>query len=111
MFTHFKKYCDETTLHGFRYLTEGTVQPFQRTFWSIWLTLSFSGALALIYQLVADIRKTPIITVMSKDMVPISEIPFPAVTICSEASIHDNNVFYDILYPFYNGRNETLNKK
>jgi hypothetical protein len=65
------------------------------------LTFSFLGAFTLFHKLIVEIKKSSIITVMSNDMVKISEIPFPAVTFCHEVRAEEREYFYKILKSFY----------
>jgi Amiloride-sensitive sodium channel len=101
MFRSFKNYCDETTLHGFKYFTKVRINRSEKLFWCVSLIFSFASCVVLISKLVAEIRRTPIVTVTSNTPVPIGDIPFPAVAFCQEVRIQESDEVYSLLQNFY----------
>ena len=65
------------------------------------LILSFFGSVILINKLVVEIKKTPIITITSNTVIPIGEVPFPAVTYCQELKLEARDLLYKIFTLYY----------
>lgn len=107
MFSVLKNYCNETTLHGFKYFTEANCRKSEKIFWFISLLLSFLSATWLIHKLIVEIQETPIITVTSNTPVAIGEVPFPAITFCQEIDIQEGNPVYQVIDEFYNRNDES----
>jgi acid-sensing ion channel, other len=96
-----QNYCNETTLHGFKYFTNDNCRFSEKLFWMISLIASFSSAVLMINKLHTEISKTPIVTVTSNTPIPIEEIPFPAVTFCSEMRIQQSENYYHLMKIFF----------
>lgn len=58
-----------------------------RLFWTLSVIVSLLLALYLIYDLFTKMQDSPVIVSLGKSFTPIWDIPFPAVTICSENKI------------------------
>jgi acid-sensing ion channel, other len=99
-----QNYCNETTLHGFKYFTAENCRLSEKLFWMISLIASLLGAVFLINKLHTEISKTPIVTVTSNTPMLIEEIPFPAVTFCSEMRIQQGQKYYDLMKTFYGAK-------
>ncbi|CAH1394148.1 unnamed protein product [Nezara viridula] len=82
--THVRTYCDASSIHGVRYIAESSRPFFERFLWVVILVVSFilSG-----YYTVAVWEETPIAVVEIEGAHDNSRIPFPAVTICSNAKM------------------------
>lgn len=74
----FDTFCSDVTLHGFRYLFEGT--PLRRLGWLLVCASMFTISVLLFYNLVEDFydRKT----VTSNFVVIHPELNFPTITVC-----------------------------
>ncbi|XP_073819625.1 pickpocket protein 28-like [Musca autumnalis] len=77
------EYCTNTSVHCIQYL--GTHRPWKEIiFWLTIFAISFyccSETITKIYQKWND---TPVIVTFSEHSTPVSDIPFPAITICPE---------------------------
>lgn len=77
------EYCSNSSLHGVQYL--GQHRPCKEIcFWLCAFVLSIyccSTTIAKVYHRWND---TPVIVSFSENYMPVSSIPFPAITICSE---------------------------
>lgn len=104
MISYLKNYCNETTLHGFKYFTDGRTHRVEKIFWLLSLLASLISCVFLIAKLTTEVRKTPIVTVISNDPVSIGNIPFPAITFCQEMKFQENDRGYTLLEGFY-GKN------
>lgn len=58
-----------------------------RLWWSIALTISLLTCCYFIYKVYRKWDETPVIVTFSEKSTPIWDIPFPAVTICSETKV------------------------
>ncbi|CAH1391082.1 unnamed protein product [Nezara viridula] len=87
-----RKYCDATTLHGFKYLSEPNRPLYERIYWLVAIIIVYSTvAFIVIDQVEIYLRKPILITFDSKSR-SVTEIPFPAVTICSDNQIHSSTI-------------------
>jgi hypothetical protein len=72
-------YCEQTTLHGFKYLKRNRAE---RLFWIFSMIFMFFSTIYLVHKLIVTWNKTPI-TIYADDLeVPLEAIYFPAVTLC-----------------------------
>ncbi|CAG9811153.1 unnamed protein product [Chironomus riparius] len=78
-----QKYFEISTIHGLAYLSK-RFHIAQRIFWIIALILSVIYTSFLIVQLVIKVMKFPIVSYLSDQSIPVSEINFPAVTVCPQ---------------------------
>lgn len=101
MIRHLKNYCSETTLHGFKYFADEKTHRSEKIFWVFSLLASLISCVCLITKLATDVRKMPIVTVISNEPVSIGDIPFPAITFCQEMKIQESDGAYRMLESFY----------
>ena len=84
------EYCNASSLHGIQYITEGKRNLFTSRL--LWLTIVLSAAsfgVLKSYTAFKEWQDNPILTSINTTGKPISEIHFPAITICSQGSIND----------------------
>ncbi|XP_068914209.1 pickpocket protein 28-like [Tenebrio molitor] len=101
--TYVREFSDTIEIHGLRYLFEEGRSICERCFWLFVLFTSLAACIFLIVIVHRIFLHTPVIVSFSTKESPIFEVPFPAVTICSQvkasekefnfAKIHKN---YDI---------------
>ncbi|GLV41439.1 pickpocket 28 [Carabus blaptoides fortunei] len=81
--TYLRDYCEGTTLHGLRYVGIKGASIFERIFW----ILAFIGAIGFSAFFISNIYDkwvyTPVIVGINPQFKSITEIPFPALTICN----------------------------
>jgi len=75
------QFLQASSIHGLRYLREA--KGTHRLLWSLFVTFQCLAACSLIWQTFNDWRRSP--TVTSMENAPVSEVPFPAVTVCAQA--------------------------
>ncbi|KAJ8970153.1 hypothetical protein NQ317_019426 [Molorchus minor] len=95
---YFKEYCENTTIHGFRYLAEKR-SIVEKIFWIILILSSIGVCSYLINRIYEKYRTSPVIVSFATKESPIFTIPFPAVTICpvtkaSSLMINFTEVYY-----------------
>lgn len=80
----YEDYCRHTSLHGVQYLGEEK-RPFkERIFWLSVFVVSIYCCANLILSAYTKWNETPVIVSFAERSTPVWNIPFPAVTICSE---------------------------
>lgn len=107
--THmYQEYCMYTTIHGVQYL--GQKRPFrEKIVWIVALIVSVCICTHLIHSTYIKWVETPVIVSFSEKSTPVWNIPFPAVTICSETKSIKNETtdftkFYRHLMSFEDGK-------
>ncbi|CAH2008358.1 unnamed protein product [Acanthoscelides obtectus] len=78
---YFREYCESTTIHGFKYLSEKR-SICERILWVLLISLSISACGFLISRIYNRFITSPVIVSFATKESPLYSIPFPAVTIC-----------------------------
>ncbi|XP_039275513.1 pickpocket protein 28-like [Nilaparvata lugens] len=81
---HIEDYCEASTLHGVKYVVSKDRPVFERTWWMVAILCSFLWSLYLIQQVWTKWNNSPVIVSFAEKSTSVWQIPFPAVTICSE---------------------------
>ncbi|XP_049829059.1 sodium channel protein Nach-like [Schistocerca gregaria] len=85
--TVLREFAEETTLHGCRYLVPGRSGPCVRLCWLVAMAVSAGCAVVFVSQAWRQYRESPIRTTVRTTNFPLSEIPFPAVTVCPTTKV------------------------
>ncbi|EDV99610.1 pickpocket protein 28 [Drosophila grimshawi] len=80
----YQDYCQHTSIHGVQYLGEEKRPIKERIFWLCVFVVSIYCSATLIYSAYTKWNETPVIVSFAERSTPVWNIPFPAVTICSE---------------------------
>ena len=91
-----KEYADNTTLHGPKYIGEN--QTLARLFWIIIVISAASFGVFLVARIIHMWQSYPIITAIESTNYPVSNIPFPAVTICPNVKGLKEKLMYEICH-------------
>ena len=75
---HFNTFLNSSTIHGLHFISK--TKKFGKLFWIIVVISGFTAASVLIYESFHNWDLSPVSTTL--ETVPISEIPFPNVTVC-----------------------------
>ena len=75
-------YFRETTVHGFRYVVEGT-DIFERCFWVIVIVASFFVSALVILTSFYNWDDVPLQTTIETASLPVETLDFPATTVCN----------------------------
>lgn len=78
----FKEFCDSSTIHGLKYLRTSSVH--EKVMWIIIFTVSISFCAFQISNIWKRWNQDPVIVSFNENLIPIIQIPFPAVTICHQ---------------------------
>lgn len=89
----FYDYCESTSIHGIRYFGEKERPLFEKIFWISIFSIFMYFCSTLISNVWDKWNETPVIVSFSEKSTPVWEIPFPAVTICSETKEEKVNEF------------------
>ncbi|XP_015185582.1 PREDICTED: pickpocket protein 28-like [Polistes dominula] len=94
----FKIYCENTTLHGFRYVTVHQSTIIESVLWLLVCIMSIIFSIILMMRLWHNYDANPTSTVISTNK-PIWSIYFPAVTICNNNKVYNPHakIFGNIL--------------
>ncbi|GAB0097251.1 pickpocket protein 28 [Sergentomyia squamirostris] len=80
----FSDYCDNSSIHGVKYLGERRRPWTERVWWCIAFVLSISGCSIFIWSSWTKWNQSPVIVTFADKSTPVWQIPFPAITICPE---------------------------
>ncbi|KAL7031155.1 hypothetical protein ACKWTF_006917 [Chironomus riparius] len=83
-----QKYFEISTIHGLVYITKRH-HIIERIFWIITIITSVICTSILIIELFVKLWNFPIVTYISDQSVSVSEIHFPAVTVCPRIILDD----------------------
>ncbi|XP_011699645.1 PREDICTED: pickpocket protein 28-like [Wasmannia auropunctata] len=83
----FYVYCDNTNLHGFRYISMGGSSIIESVLWFVVCISSIVFCVILMLRLWANYSNNPIVTTIYTSN-PIWNVPFPAVTICNNNKVY-----------------------
>jgi hypothetical protein len=104
-----KNYFSETSLHGFRYITDAKSSKFKSFFWALVCIISTCLCFILIRSQIRSYYSNRITTTILTTAFPIWEVPFPTVTLCNFNLIYKNNTqqFKD-LYAYFKYKKTVL---
>lgn len=77
-----REYNESTSLHGPKYITEKGRHWSERICWAMTFTMALTTGVYLTNRVLVKWATSPIITTIDTVHHPISEVDFPAVTIC-----------------------------
>ncbi|XP_075167156.1 pickpocket 12 [Haematobia irritans] len=78
-----KKYLQETTLHGFKYLVDSSLTTWEKLFFFVALLACSIIAVNLITNIYGRWDSTPVLIGINPHPTPIVTLPLPAITICN----------------------------
>ncbi|KAI9552641.1 putative amiloride-sensitive sodium channel [Daphnia sinensis] len=78
-----KEFCDTTSIHGLKYITEENSHWLKRAMWTLVFLggILFSGYFC--WQMWNKWEDSPVLMSLDSNRYPLKNIPFPAVTICN----------------------------
>ncbi|XP_021936739.1 pickpocket protein 19-like isoform X2 [Zootermopsis nevadensis] len=81
-------YCENTSLHGMKYIAQRDRHWYERVLWSLLCTIAASGTMYLSAVSWQRFANSPTMSVIESTNFPISNIPFPSVTLCDANRVH-----------------------
>jgi len=114
------EFCERTSLHGWRYIF-GDKSPWKYCWIAIVIGSNIIAGFFIFYA-TSDFTKSTVVTTIHSTTVPLSEVFFPAVTVCNinqvrksfftELGINNNMEIIKLLYEqYYNGSDRVLTEK
>lgn len=88
----FADFCNNSTVHGVKYLGEKQRHWSERAFWVMAFIISVTGCTIMIVKIYDKWQYTPVIVSFAEKSTPVWQIPFPAVTICPETKAMKKHV-------------------
>ena len=85
-----KAYCEQTSLHGWYYMTSDHTR-IMRFIWALIVLSSIGVASVFVYKATEEFTKATVVTTIHSTTEPLSEVYFPAVTVCN---INQVRVYY-----------------
>ena len=76
-----REYCEQTSLHGWLYMT--TDRRIWRYAWTMIVLTSIGVASVFVYKASEEFTKATVVTTIHSTTEPLSEVFFPAVTVCN----------------------------
>ena len=76
-----REYCEQTSLHGWFYIVAD--RRGWRYIWSVIVLASIGVASLFIYKAAEEFTKSTVVTTIHSTTEPLSEVYFPAVTVCN----------------------------
>lgn len=95
------EFSEMSSIHGVRYLGEKKRAPLEKIFWSIAIILSFVGCSVMIYMMYEKWTDNPVVVTFASKKMAISELPFPAVTICPVDKLNHDNLDFAKVFEQY----------
>ncbi|XP_037296672.1 pickpocket protein 28-like [Manduca sexta] len=83
----FEDFTKNTSLHGLRFITEREATIVEKMFWLILFLVSMGVCLYQIRNVWIKWDSSPVIVSINERLVPVSEVPFPSITICPQRKI------------------------
>lgn len=84
----FHEFCDASTIHGLKYLKTSSIH--EKVVWIIVFLISISFCSVQIHNIWQRWNQDPVIVSFNENLVPIIQIPFPAITICQQVKTQRN---------------------
>jgi acid-sensing ion channel, other len=78
----FSEYSENSSIHGIKYIGERNRSACERSYWICSVVMAFLGCSFMIYEIYDKWENSPVIITFSENLRIISDVPFPAVTIC-----------------------------
>ncbi|KAK4873970.1 hypothetical protein RN001_013330 [Aquatica leii] len=95
---YFAQYCSATSIHGTQYLGERGRSLIERLFWILVITAVSTLCVILIVKTYKKWVTSPVIVTFATTETPISNIPFPSITICPEVKTDPDIFNYTDVY-------------
>ncbi|XP_077285517.1 pickpocket protein 28-like [Arctopsyche grandis] len=96
--TNFEDFTSCTSLHGLQYLSISKRTKTERLWWLLMILLSMGACGTMISKVWLKWYQSPVIVSFAESSTPVWQIPFPAVTICSETRVRQSVFNYTDAY-------------
>ncbi|XP_059608203.1 pickpocket protein 28-like [Phlebotomus argentipes] len=116
LWAFFSEYCNNSSIHGVKYLGERRRPWAERVWWGVVFLLSIYSCFSFIGSSWRRWHQSPVIVTFADKSTPVWQIPFPAVTICPETKVKMEYLNYTKAFnqlrsmhsPLYEGEPDNL---
>ncbi|XP_063916762.1 pickpocket protein 28-like [Zophobas morio] len=84
IYDYFTEFSSNTGIHGFKYMGEQERSFTEKFYWLILFCISLYFCIYLIIQTWLKWDQSPVLVSFAQSPTPVWQVPFPAITICSE---------------------------
>ncbi|CAH1099297.1 unnamed protein product [Psylliodes chrysocephalus] len=106
---YFQEFTGNTGVHGFKYMGEQDRTLCEKFWWVILFCISLYVCIDLIIKTWTKWDQSPVLVSFAKSPTPVWQVPFPAVTICSETKTRQTVYnFTNAFDQFIHGENMTV---
>ncbi|XP_045477004.1 pickpocket protein 28-like isoform X2 [Harmonia axyridis] len=84
---YLKEYCQNSSIQGLNYVVADGISIFERLWWILVLASCIGGCIYMISEIYNKWAESPVLVSLATRDTPITEIPFPAITVCPEAKL------------------------
>ncbi|KAK4874127.1 hypothetical protein RN001_013487 [Aquatica leii] len=97
-YDYFSEYSSNSSIHGIKYVGEKKRSLVEKLCWLIVITASLYICIYMIMKTYEKWQMSPVIVSFARSPTPVWEIPFPAVTVCSETKTRQSVFNYTDVY-------------
>ncbi|XP_050294515.1 pickpocket protein 28-like isoform X2 [Anthonomus grandis grandis] len=83
-YKYFAEYSNNTGIHGFKYMGDPNMTVAERLWWFALFCVSLYICINLIIQTYIKWDTAPVLVSFARSPTPVWQVPFPAITVCSE---------------------------
>ncbi|XP_035793837.1 pickpocket protein 28-like [Anopheles albimanus] len=94
----FEDYFANSTIHGFRYFVGANRTYLERAWWVFACILSIYFCGQTIQEVFEKWRRSPVVVTFDEKPTPITDIPFPAITVCPVTKVKSAEINFTIAY-------------
>lgn len=87
----FREYCEKSTVHGTKYFAEKDRPVWERLLWIVLFVMSLFACGKMIERAWLKLNNSPLAVTFAEKAVHITQVPFPAVTICSSVKFRSQD--------------------
>ncbi|CAG9767257.1 unnamed protein product [Ceutorhynchus assimilis] len=114
-YDYFAEYSNNTGIHGFKYMGDQEMTIIERLWWLILFCISLYICINLIIQTWIKWDTSPVLVSFARSPTPVWQVPFPAVTVCSETksrqTVYNFTDYYHKMVSENNSMTESDKKK
>ncbi|ERL89696.1 hypothetical protein D910_07059, partial [Dendroctonus ponderosae] len=110
-YEYFAEYSNNTGIHGFKYMGDQQMTIFERLWWLILFSISLYICINLIIQTYIKWDTSPVLVSFARSPTPVWQVPFPAVTVCSETKAKQTQYNFTHFYHQMIGGNNSMTEE
>ncbi|XP_044272487.1 pickpocket protein 28-like [Tribolium madens] len=99
IYDYFTEFSSNTGIHGFKYMGEQERCFIEKLYWLVLFAISLYICVSLIIQTWIKWDQSPVLVSFAQSPTPVWQVPFPAITICSETKARQR--VYNFTYYYH----------